>query len=192
LWTHAETHTPGKRFDDFTQAIMDLGATLCRRTRPDCSACPLSSDCAAYLADDVASFPGRKAGKNKPVRQSRMFLLHDAQGSVLLEQRPASGIWGGLWAPPERPADTTLAQIAGELGLSVETLSAERVAPVFRHTFTHFHLDIEPVYAVVRTLPAQIRDGDGWRWHQPGSNEAFGLPAPAVKLLRTLEEFALI
>jgi A/G-specific adenine glycosylase len=120
-----------------------------------------------------------------------MFLLHNSAGAVLLEQRPASGIWGGLWTPPERPADTTLEQLAQELDLDTSALAQQRTAPVFRHTFSHFHLDIEPVYASITSAPAQICDAAGWRWYLPGSNEAFGLSAPAVKLLRTLEEFAL-
>jgi A/G-specific adenine glycosylase len=191
LWQHAEDHTPQDRFADYTQAIMDLGATLCRRGQPDCGHCPMNQSCVAHQTDRVSQFPGKKPKKDKPVRSARMFVLQHG-GAVLLEQRPSQGIWGGLWTPPERPADTELADLVKELGFLKESLLEEHVAPVFRHTFTHFHLDIEPVYATIDHQADTVRDSaTGWRWHLPGSNEAFGLSAPAVKLLASLDEFAL-
>jgi len=191
LWNHAESHTPASRFADYTQAIMDLGATLCRRSKPECGTCPMHRSCQAYRTDTIADYPGRKPKKLKPVRQARMFLLHHA-GAVLLEQRPPQGIWGGLWTPPERSVQTTLSELAQELALDPAALTSEHYAPRFRHTFSHYHLDIEPVYALLRSAPLTIAETDGWRWHRPGSNEAFGLSAPAVKLIDSLEEFALI
>jgi len=191
LWDHAETHTPTSRFADYTQAIMDLGATLCRRSKPACETCPMHKSCESYRTDTVADYPGRKPKKLKPVREARMFLLHHA-GAVLLEQRPPQGIWGGLWTPPERPAQTMLSELAQELALDPAALASEYYAPQFRHTFSHYHLDIEPVYALLTSAPLSVAESDGWRWHQPGSNEAFGLSAPAVKLIDSLAEFALI
>ncbi len=191
LWAHAEAHTPRRRFADYTQAIMDLGATVCRRSNPDCASCPLRRSCAAQAADSWAAYPGRKPKRDKPVREARLFVIQDPQGAVLLEQRPAEGIWGGLWTPPERARDTSIESLARELGTACPGPAATHVAPVFRHTFTHFHLDIEPVYLKLAQRPAAVRDADQWRWHQPGSNEALGLSAPAVKLLASLEEFAL-
>jgi A/G-specific adenine glycosylase len=195
LWSHADSHTPVERVGDYTQAIMDLGATLCERSKPDCSACPVAERCAALAADEIALHPGRKPTKEKPVRQARIFVAHDGNGTCLLEQRPAEGIWGGLWTPPERPADTTLEAFLGEFGLPTSPISAAdyptHIAPIFRHTFTHFHLDIEPVYIEVTEPPREIRERDDVRWYSQGSNEPLGLSAPAVKLIASLSEFSL-
>ena len=190
LWEIAEQHTPQQRFADYTQAIMDLGATLCRRSRPNCPDCPMVEDCQAHAQQAVNDYPHRKPKKTKPVRRARMFVLH-RDGSVLLEQRPPQGIWGGLWTPPERSVETLLTELAQELGLTADALEDAHYAPEFRHTFTHYHLDIEPVYARLSQAPQSIADQDNWRWHQPGSNEAFGLSVPAVKLLESLQEFEL-
>jgi len=191
LWVHAEAHTPAARFADYTQAIMDLGATVCRRSRPDCGLCPLRRSCRAHATGRVEDYPGRKPRRDKPVRQSRMFLLQRSDGAVLLERRPPVGVWGGLWTPPERPPETTAGELAEELGLDPARAGDERVAPRFRHTFTHFHLDIEPVYLTLHGEPAIVADADGWCWHRADGNAALGLSAPAVKLLRSLTEFAL-
>jgi A/G-specific adenine glycosylase len=190
LWAHAEDHTPSTRFADYTQAIMDLGATVCRRSKPDCGSCPLNGQCEALKQNAVADYPGRKARKEKPVRRARMFILHH-DGAVLLEQRPPQGIWGGLWTPPERDVSISLELMAKELALRPDAICDEHHAPEFRHSFTHYHLDIEPVYARLSEQPDSVMDTDGWRWHQPGNNEAFGLSVPAVKLLESLTEFAL-
>jgi A/G-specific adenine glycosylase len=168
---------------------MDLGATVCRRSNPDCDRCPLAASCAARAAGSWAEFPGKKPKREKPVRSARMFLIRDPQGAVLLEQRPTTGIWGGLWTPPERERDCTVEAITRELGCP-EPASCH-VAPEFRHTFTHFHLDIEPVYLTLPGSAPLASDGERLRWHHPGSNEALGLAAPAVKLLASLEEFSL-
>jgi len=191
LWAFADEHTPSQRVADYTQAIMDLGATVCVRSNPSCGACPLAERCAALRDDAIDRYPGRKPKRAKPVRRARLFVLHDGRGSCFLEKRPPSGIWGGLWTPPERPADTSAATLLAELGFS--GIRPEQVAhgETFRHTFTHFHLDIEPVYIEVDRPPTLVQDRNDVRWHTPGGNEALGLSAPAVKLLRALKEFAL-
>ena len=136
-------------------------------------------------------YPGRKPKTAKPIREARLFLLHDAAGACLLEQRPEAGVWGGLWTPPEPPADTSAEAFLEPLGLRPEQTSRTRLGPRFRHTFTHFRLDIEPVYIELREPPLTVRERDDLRWYRPGSNETLGLSAPAVKLLASLEEFAL-
>ena len=171
---------------------MDLGATVCTRSRPDCAGCPFGDLCAARLADRIAEYPGRKPKKTMPVRAARMFLFHDARGACLLERRPPSGIWGGLWTPPERSSDTVGAQAAREFGFEPIDLLGERTAPMFRHTFTHFHLDIEPVYLRVSGPPRSARDRDDLRWYAPGNSDAIGLSAAAQKLLGSLEAEAAI
>ena len=191
LWELADAHTPNTRVADYTQAIMDLGATVCLRSKPSCVDCPLASRCEALKIEDIAQFPGRKPKKEKPLRQARLFVVHDASGACLLEQRPAEGIWGGLWTPPERPSHTSAEGFFREFGLQTALISRTHCAPPFRHTFTHFHLDIEAVFIEIPSAPTEVRDRSDIRWYQPGSNEPLGLSAPAVKLLASLAEFAL-
>ncbi|HEY5645547.1 MAG TPA: A/G-specific adenine glycosylase [Pseudomonadales bacterium] len=191
LWALADEHTPAGRVADYTQAIMDLGATVCVRSRPHCGDCPLAQRCAARAAGSVDRYPGRKPKQDKPVRQVRMFVLHDQHGACLLEQRPANGVWGGLWTPPERPAATSPAQFLSTVGLPEAAPLRTVEARAFRHTFTHFHLDIQPVYIEVPAPPPMIRERDDLRWYRHGDNEPLGLSAPAVKLLRALTEFTL-
>jgi A/G-specific adenine glycosylase len=188
LWTHAETHTPQTRLPEYTQAIMDLGATICLRSSPLCVECPLLTRCEARRTDSIALYPGKKPQQNKPTRTARFFIIHDATGGCLLERRPDHGVWGGLWTPPERPAEQTTAGICREFSIAEKDLEQQSIAATFRHTFSHFHLDIEPVYLRITRPPVLIADNERLRWHSPDSNEALGLPAPAVKLLRTLED----
>ena len=191
LWSHAEQHTPAQRTADYTQAIMDLGAMLCTRGTPNCAECPITSKCAAYLANRVSEFPHPRPKKVKPVRQARMYVITTPDGACLLEQRPNKGIWGGLWTPPERSADTSPDDICLEVGIHFDSVTESRVAPSFRHTFTHFHLDIEPYYLMVDSQPALIAEGERLLWYGKGQNQRLGLAAPAVKLLATLDHFEL-
>ena len=191
LWHRADSHTPATRVADYTQAIMDLGATLCVRSNPGCGDCPVAAHCEALAANAIDQYPGKKAKKEKPVRRARIFVVHDGNGACLVEQRPADGVWGGLWTPPERPADTSAEGFIVEFGLRSLQTSPAYIAPVFRHTFTHFHLDIEPVYIEVAEPAHSIRERDDVRWYSAGSNEPLGLSAPAVKLIASLSEFSL-
>jgi len=110
--------------------MMDLGATLCSRSKPLCEVCPVAEDCQGLAVGNPTQYPGKKPKKDKPVKSTIMLLIRNELGATLLERRPPSGIWGGLWSLPEMP--TTDAP--GELGNSVMQ---------FRHTFSHYHLDIE-------------------------------------------------
>lgn len=188
LWHHAQTHTPPVRVSDYTQAIMDLGATCCVRSKPTCTICPHVDHCAAHETGTVDQYPTRKPKKDKPERHARMYLIIRPDGACLLERRPNDGIWGGLWTPPERPADSEAREICELLGVSAETIETITAHPKFRHTFTHFHLHIEPVTVRVTHPPLSARDDDNLRWVTPGTNEGLGLSAPAVKLLSTLTE----
>ncbi len=191
LWDYAERHTPERRVADYTQAIMDLGATRCLRSSPACGECPVAERCEARANGTVQDYPGKKPKKEKPVREARLFVLHDGAGACLLERRPPEGIWGGLWTPPERSRELDAEALLAEFDLRPDDARGIRSAPVFRHTFTHYHLDIEPVYIELSTRSAAVADRDDIRWYLPGGNEALGLSAPAVKLLATIGEFAL-
>ncbi len=184
LWEHAERLTPGERSADFNQAMMDLGATLCTRSRPNCNSCPLASDCRARIEGRQADFPGRKPKKTLPVRETVMLLLQDSAGRILLQRRPPAGLWGGLLCLPELPAACDVTKTGREQwGLKME---AATHWPPLRHTFSHFHLDITPVHARIKATHA-VRDDD-WLWHHPHDTAPGGLPAPVARLLGRLSK----
>ncbi|MBI1423646.1 MAG: A/G-specific adenine glycosylase [Gammaproteobacteria bacterium] len=182
LWQFAETHTPHARLADYTQAIMDLGATVCRRSKPTCHDCPLQAQCQANAQQNVAACPGKKPRKALPVRSTIMLVIHDAQDAILLEQRPPAGIWGGLWSFPECPVDADPVQWCREqLQLQI---THTHTLPVLRHTFSHFHLDITPVLA--RAVSAGIMDSAQHIWYNSTRSAARGFPAPVKQLLESL------
>lgn len=182
LWRLTEAHTPHERVADYTQAMMDLGAILCRRIRPQCSACPVRQTCQAFATDEVERFPEpAKRRTTRRCERRRIFVLTDPNGRCLVEQRPAFGIWGGLWSPPERDAEETLERFLAVAGIETDLVGESRTAAPFRHGFSHFDLDIEPVYARLRATPTVAHDR-GERWIRPGEH-ALGLSAVAVKLL---------
>lgn len=182
LWDHAETLTPNDNLTDYTQAIMDLGATACAR-KSDCPSCPFTTDCAAYQQDTVSLYPTPKKRKTLPIKASKMLLLKNSKGEILLEQRPPSGIWGGLWSLPEYPeaSDDNLEQWCDkQLGLAVVV---GQKLPVFRHTFSHFHLDISPVCCDVKNPTHHVMEAAKRVWYNTQQPEVLGLPAPVLKLL---------
>ena len=184
LWQIAEAHTPNAHLADYTQAIMDLGATVCRRSKPLCHDCPLQSQCQAYAEQNVAAYPAKKPSKALPVRCTCMLLLYDAAHAVLLEQRPPAGIWGGLWSFPECPVDSDPVQWSRE-HLHVQ-ISHTQTLPSLRHTFSHFHLDITPVLA--RADSAGIMDSPQHIWYNSSHSAARGFPAPIKLLLEQLPQ----
>ena len=193
LWQHAEACTPTKRTADYTQAIMDLGATLCTRSKPRCVDCPFVKHCQARLLERVEDFPGKKPKKTIPVKQATMLMLRDGD-HVLLQQRPPSGIWGGLWSfpQPELKKETPAAlkswcrkQLGCELG-SVQNW------PAMRHTFSHFHLDITPVEATLKDHTNTVMESTESVWYNTAQPDARGLAAPVKKLLEALHKGELL
>jgi len=183
LWDIAERYTPQQRVSDYTQAIMDLGATLCTRSKPACDQCPLQNDCIAYRQGNQSAYPTSKPKKTIPVRTTRMLLLVNDQQSVLLEQRPPAGIWGSLWTFPECPINEE-PRIWCERNLQLEITHLKEL-PVIRHTFSHFHLDIAPVLAHAKTMG--IMESDKHIWYNTASPDARGFPAPVKQLLDSIE-----
>jgi A/G-specific adenine glycosylase len=182
LWTIAEHNTPDRRVADYTQAIMDLGATLCTRTRPACERCPVAADCAALSSGAVTAFPGRKPKKDKPLRTTTMVLArHD--GQVYLERRPEAGIWGGLWSLPEVEGEAT-DWCRDRFGSDVLEVDAW---DILRHSFSHYTLDIRPIAVRIAAPLSKVADFDGAMWHQLGSEPPGGVAAPVGKLIRQLE-----
>ncbi len=182
LWALAESHTPTERVNHYTQAIMDLGATLCTRTRPDCRACPVADDCLAREQGAVERYPAKKPKKVKPLRQTTMVLAVDA-GAVYLERRPASGIWGGLWSFPE-PGPDSLDDWC-EARFAVLPAGSTRWSTV-RHSFSHYDLDIEPVVLRLAGASRKVADRDGARWVPLDSPPPGGIAAPVKKLIDVL------
>ena len=185
LWALAESLTPSQQLTDYTQAIMDLGATACAR-KPTCSACPVTDMCAAFEQDNVANFPTPKKRKALPVKSTQMLLLQNEAGDILLQQRPPSGIWGGLWSLPEYDENNSsnITQwCEHQLGLIISTI---QIQTVFRHTFSHFHLDIIPITCHVKGPANHVMEDTRGVWYNTQRPESLGLPAPVVKILNQL------
>jgi A/G-specific adenine glycosylase len=184
LWEHAERHTPTERVADYTQAIMDLGATLCTRTRPACTVCPLATDCAACRAGTQARYPAPRPKRARAHRRVTVLVVEDTEGRVLLERRPARGVWGGLYSLPElRGGESASDWCARELGAAV---SAQHELATIEHGFTHFDLDLEPRLLRLASVPTVVNDRDDRFWHLPSTELQVGIPAPVAALFRSL------
>lgn len=189
LWLIAEDATPQSDFADYTQAMMDLGATLCTRSKPTCLLCPLQSDCKALAQNRVSELPHRKPSRKLPRRAVHMLMCVNKSGEVLLEKRPASGIWGGLWSFPEFEDLAASEQFcAAQLPKSTPLLSQW---PSVKHTFSHFHLSITPVLAQLAEEPDAVMEAGRWLWYPLSAStasaaNAVGLAAPVKELLRQL------
>ncbi len=186
LWALADERTPRERVNDYTQAIMDLGATLCTRSRPGCGSCPVNGDCRAYEEDSVAEYPGRKPKKAKPERKTTMALAVKRNGAELelyLERRPPSGIWGGLWSFPEVGDEGVDNWCRQRLG--VPPIETEQWA-VLRHSFSHYDLDICPVVLRVEAGESCVSDREEAQWVRLDAEPPGGVAAPVRKLIDKL------
>jgi len=182
LWQVAETCTPHSRFAEYTQAIMDLGATLCTRSSPACDDCPVQQDCKARLNGTIDQLPGKKPKKALPVKKAYWLVIQTDANSVILENRPPSGLWGGLWTFPEVEHTDQITSKCQELGANYKDHRSLRQQ---RHTFSHFHLDYTPL--IVRaSLVDKVADGESWRSFKADRIDSVGLPAPVKKLLASL------
>ncbi|HSG60745.1 MAG TPA: A/G-specific adenine glycosylase [Pseudomonadales bacterium] len=181
LWRIAEEYTPSERCADYTQAMMDMGATLCTRSKPRCHECPLMADCLAKALDRVTDFPGKKPRKALPVKHTTMYIIADPNGHILLKQRPPTGLWGGLWILPELDGLDDIQHHIGEI-------DGHNPLPGLRHTFSHFHLDIDVVSVTLSKIHPQVMASDGQLWYNYHSPQAIGLAAPVVQLLDRYHE----
>jgi len=187
LWTLADSLTPVNAAARYTQAIMDLGATVCTRSHPQCGRCPVAATCAAHRQGRTHELPTRRSRRTLPERAARFLLLHTGT-QWLLERRPPCGIWGGLWSFPELAADDdpTTWCAAHDLQLSDMPVALESVV----HTFTHFRLTITPLRAAVRTAGTTCMDSDRWLWYNSAAPARVGLATPVANLLTTLSTAA--
>lgn len=187
LWEKATEHTPKQRVAQYNQAIMDLGATVCTRSQPDCGPCPVTKKCYARLNGEQKNYPGSKPRVSLPQKNVVMAMIQNDQNEVLLLQRPPTGIWGSLWCFPElnqKPGNITH-WIKKTLALDIRT---QRAWPTMKHSFTHFHLTITPVPARLLRLQPAIMENPGAVWYNPSKPDQRGLAAPVKKLLEKLGE----
>ncbi len=182
LWALAEALLPHEGLVAYTQGLMDLGATVCRRGKPRCEACPLGEACVANREGSQAKLPAARPRKALPERRTHMLVLLHA-GEVLLEKRPASGIWGGLWSLPECAPEDDAAGRARALGYEAEPLAP---LPELLHGFTHFRLRIRPQPLSVARRPAAAAE-PGRLWLALAEARAAALPAPVRRILERLE-----
>ncbi len=182
LWSLAESLVPRRAIDIYTQALMDLGATLCTRARPQCERCPLKAQCVALGEARVHRLPAPRPKKRLPLRRETWLVArHD--GRVLLERRPEQGLWGGLWAFPRldgrgRAADA----VRRELGALPAQLT--RRAP-FEHGFTHFRLRVQPIECALAAPPPASRSPRR-RWMSTAQARRAAQPAPVTRLLQAV------
>lgn len=185
MWLVSEQRTPSRDSAAYTQAIMDLGATLCRRSKPLCGECPVSSDCAALATARVEQFPTSKPRKQLPLRKGMLLVLQNEAGELLLQRRPPVGIWGGLWCFPERPVAAHDDEALREwcrvaLGCDLVSLqTGERQ----RHTFSHYHYEVTPLHAHAKVVESVVMDDDSRLWYNPASIAALGLAAPVKRII---------
>lgn len=175
LWSEAESRTPARRAADYTQAIMDLGATLCTARSPACPACPVAADCRARIEARVHELPEKKPRRDRPARTTTLLIIENEAGQWLLERRPPAGIWGGLWSLPEAEK-MNLCEHASELDCPDPLL----------HQFSHFSLTIH--FRRLRIEPGlapTLADSEQ-SWFSPKDALASGLPRPIRATLEAL------
>lgn len=181
LWSLAESLLPARSVQVYTQGLMDLGATVCTRSRPQCECCPVAEICAARRSGRIDELPAARPRKAMPRRRATWIVLRHC-GRVLLERRPSAGLWGGLWTFPELGREDAEEYCRREFGC---TLASKHRLAVIEHGFTHFKLTISPVLCdVARVSPHAEQPGRIWMSIEDGACAA--VPTPVRKLLRNL------
>ena len=179
LWAISTALTPIERCADYTQAIMDLGATVCTRSKPSCTVCPLASHCVALSMGIVAQLPTPKPKKTLPVKQRVFLLLRNYDQQLFLEKRPPTGIWGGLWSLPEFDS----IEAAQDWCLSKNmAINSQQLLPTSRHTFSHYHLDYTPLVIQTNSPINFVMEANQSLWYNAG--QKLGLAAPIKQLLQ--------
>ncbi|MFO1390845.1 MAG: A/G-specific adenine glycosylase [Agitococcus sp.] len=181
LWVLAEQNTPQTRYAAYTQAMMDLGATLCTRSKPLCLYCPVQSSCQAYALGTPTAFPQKKSTKALPTKSAYFLIIENEKQQLLWIKRPPTGIWGGLWCLPQVDVNTLL-ELESVLEQQWQFRRVE-LQPLtdFRHTFSHYHLMIKPV-RVIGEFTQVLEQTSVWQ-SSPQAMTELGLPMPMQKLL---------
>lgn len=181
LWQLSRDLTSKRRAADYTQAIMDLGATVCTRARPLCGMCPLNCACIAFREQRTGEFPTPKPSRQMPIKQQTFLLLANDRRQVWLEKRPPVGIWGGLWCLPA--FDNAEQALAWCREHKVEIADRYALA-ARRHTFSHFHLDYTPLVVLTKVMADAIGEPSAAEWRALASIESLGLATPIKQLLK--------
>ncbi|MDX3775439.1 A/G-specific adenine glycosylase [Chromatiaceae bacterium AAb-1] len=179
LWQLAEQVTPAATAAEFNQAMMDLGASLCSRSKPECPQCPLKLKCRAALTGEQSRYPGKKPKKVLPEKES-FWLILQAQQQIFLQQRPATGLWGGLYGFPEF---SSVAERQAYCDIQQLKVAHSEQLPAFRHTFSHFHLWIQPLLLQLTAIPTAVQEQSAAQWFTIDVMPQVGLSAPARLLL---------
>ncbi len=183
LWQIAEKNTPQKHVADYTQAIMDLGATVCVRKKPNCEVCPLKADCQARTLGIEQQLPTPKPKKLLPTREISMLLILNSKNQILLQRRPPAGIWGGLWSLPEcQPNDDIKDYCKNSLSITVKS---KNKLDLLKHSFSHYHLNIYP--QVIQVARVTTLKEDSLAWFEFEQINQLGLPKPVKSLINQLE-----
>lgn len=184
LWDYAQHHLPESRLADYTQAQMDLGATVCTRSKPRCGECPLLAQCVALREQRTDELPMRKPAKAIPQRSIHMLLAQDADDRLLLIRRPPTGVWPSLWSLPEA---ASAAQADAWIGrVSADAPSARALGEPLLHTFSHFRLCITALHYRLAHTTALVRDDPDSRWLPLAELAQVGLPAPVRRLIERI------
>lgn len=187
LWSLAERELPAQNVRAYIQGLMDLGATVCTRSTPACDRCPVAKSCVALREDRVAELPCQRVKKVSPKREIQMLLIL-SQGDVLLQKRPAPGIWGGLWSLPELAIGADVASaVQAQFQLRPTKLT---VLPLLQHGFTHFTLTISPmVVQVARGIRQQSKTlPQAFMWVELNDAIDAAIPAPVKRILQAFQE----
>jgi A/G-specific adenine glycosylase len=185
LWLYAEQHLPASRNRDYTQAIMDLGATLCTRSKPDCHDCPLQTGCIAFKQGNMTAYPTPKKKKALPEKYTIMLILQNTQQEVFMQKRPATGIWGGLWCFPQ--FETNNEAIDWLDRQHINALITKKIAK-FTHVFSHFRLHIQPLIMQLESpLKESVMEDDQNLWYNLDTEFEGGLATPVQKLLQEIK-----
>ena len=184
LWQHAEQHTPKTDVDKYNQAMMDIGALVCTRSKPKCTLCPVATFCEANKQDKQLDYPAKKPKKEKPIKETWFVILY-YNNQVWLEQRPQSGIWGGLYCFPQHNDESIHHQ------LDIRAIKENHINNIqtliaFRHTFSHYHLDITPMLIKLEQQPSMVMEGTRGLWYNISQPKEIGLAAPVKQLLESL------
>jgi A/G-specific adenine glycosylase len=180
LWALSEDCTPGECVAAYTQAVMDLGATVCTRTRPACLLCPVSADCAARMGNLQDRLPTPRPRAARPEREAWLVVAMRGAHKVLLERRPPAGIWGGLWGLPEFPTRAHADQWCRE---HLAGAGEPRLAAPLRHAFSHFDYHLKPLVVHCLGKSESLRDDDRYRWYDVHQPARVGLPKPITTLV---------
>ncbi|WP_404358775.1 A/G-specific adenine glycosylase [Methylotuvimicrobium sp. KM1] len=183
LWKLSALYTPVLRVEDYTQAIMDLGATICTRGKPNCTVCPLVSACRAHIENKTGTIPAPKPARKQPVKQVYFLCLIANENSILLEQRPSAGIWGGLWSLPE--FDTVESARSWCMIRHIDIIN-EYTLPEVRHTFSHYHLDFTPLHFQTNNPNHFVMEANRMLWYKPEQFSSLALAAPIKRLLQQI------